>query len=61
MSEENEIGSERFNTENFCSHLHDVLRQDLLGDWNFEVSIESDDDYAYITISVPKKRGSEDV
>ena len=45
------IGSERFN-----SHLHDVLRQDLLGDWNFEVTIESDDDYAYITISVPKER-----
>jgi len=45
------IGSERFN-----SHLHDVLRQDLLGDWNFEVIIESDDDYDYITISVPKEK-----
>ena len=45
------MGSERFN-----SHLHDVLRQDLLGDWNFEVTIESDDDYAYITIIVPKER-----
>tara|TARA_R100000908_G_scaffold41369_1_gene19190 strand:- start:779 stop:994 length:216 start_codon:yes stop_codon:yes gene_type:complete len=49
------IGSERFN-----SHLHDVLRQDLLGDWNFEVSIESDDDFDYITISVPKEKESED-
>tara|TARA_R110001599_G_scaffold314849_1_gene523304 strand:+ start:1867 stop:2040 length:174 start_codon:yes stop_codon:yes gene_type:complete len=48
--------SERFNTENFCSHLYDVLSQDLLGDWNFEVTIESDDDYAYITIIVPKER-----
>ena len=50
------IGSKLFN-----SHLHDVLRQDLLGDWNFEVIIESDEDYDYITISVPKEKESEDV
>ena len=54
--DENSERIPRLNTENFCSHLHDVLRQDLLGDWNFEVIIESDDDYDYITISVPKEK-----
>ena len=47
-------GRVKIDSERFNSHLHDVLRQDLLGDWNFEVAIESDDDYDYITISVPK-------
>ena len=59
--DENSERRERLNTENFCSHLHDVLRQDLLGDWNFEVTIESDADYAYITISVPKERENNNV
>tara|TARA_R100000234_G_scaffold39286_3_gene23346 strand:- start:323 stop:553 length:231 start_codon:yes stop_codon:yes gene_type:complete len=52
-------GRVKIDSERFNSHLHDVLRQDILGDWNFEVAIESDNNYDYITISVPKEKENE--
>ena len=43
------------NLEEFHLNLNDVLNYDLLGHSNFEIDVSSDEDFNYITISVPKK------
>ena len=43
------------NLEEFHLNLNDVLSYDLLGHSNFEIDVSSDEDFNYITISVPKK------